>query len=78
MSVNAAPGTRVDNVTLTDVERGVVLERGPGNGGLEFSASASRALVPGINDDPSQSCVGIHERLRIGVAGCALPDAEAP
>jgi hypothetical protein len=31
------------------------------------------AVVPGINDDPSQSCIGVHERFRVGTAGCALP-----
>lgn len=178
VSVDAAPGTRVDNVTLVDVTNGVVLKRGSGNAGLEFSASAARAVVrgysgvafwatdaadwsfdhcaaqgagteaidfspndlrvqlpvtaanqdpclaypgpnsllrgaagvdgdvganiryryqdgtltreplwdrlsgafpcgavvPGINDDPAQSCIGLHERLRIGNADCPLPD----
>lgn len=182
VSVNAAPGTRVDNVTLANVTNGVVLQRGPGNAGLEFSARAARALVhgftgvafgasdtadwsfnhcaarspgteavsfspndarvlqpvsadgtdeclvylgrdsplrraagaegyvgadvvfryrdgaltdlplwepgtgafpcgavvAGINDDPAQSCRGVHERLRVGVAGCARPDPERP
>jgi hypothetical protein len=32
------------------------------------------AVVPGINDDPSQSCIGVHERFRVGSAECALPD----
>jgi hypothetical protein len=177
VSVNAAPGTRVDNVTLVDVTNGVVLNRGPGNGGLEFSASAARgvvrgyrgvafyamdaaewsfdhcaaqdpagegidfspndlrvqlpvtapnqdpclaylgpnsllrgaagadgdvganvlyryqdgtltpellwngltgafpcgAVVPGINDDPTQSCIGVHDRLRVGNPECPLP-----
>jgi hypothetical protein len=181
VSVDTAPGTRVDNMTLVDVKNGVVLTRGPGNGGLEFSASAARAvvrgysgvafwatdaadwsfdhcaaqapateavdfspndlrvqlpvtavnqdacvaylgpnsqlrgaagadgdvganvvyryqdgtltreplwdpltgafpcgaLVPGINDDPSQSCIGLHERLRVGNAECALPETKA-
>jgi hypothetical protein len=31
------------------------------------------AIVPGINDDPNQSCIGVHERLRVGAAGCPLP-----
>lgn len=31
------------------------------------------AVVPGINDDPSQSCSGVHERLRVGSDGCPLP-----
>jgi hypothetical protein len=182
VSVDAAPGTRVDNVTLSNVTSGVALMRSSVNAGLEFSASAARAVVrgysgvafaasdtadwsfdhcaalapaaeavdyspndarvllpvtdgaddaclvyldtqsllkdaagvegdvganvifryqdgvlmdtplwdpqtgafpcgavvPGINDDPSQSCSGIHERLRVGSAGCALPDAKAP
>jgi hypothetical protein len=177
VSVDAAPGTRVDNVTAVDVRDGVVLSRGDANAGLEFSASAARSLVrgysgvafsavgvrewsfehcaahagaadavsfapndnrvllpvaavdddacvaylgaqsvlrgaagvdgdvganviyrslngaltteplwdaqtgafpcgavvPGINDDPSQSCSGVHQRLRIGSASCALP-----
>ncbi len=34
------------------------------------------AIVPGINDDPSQSCSGVHERLRVGNADCALPDTK--
>lgn len=176
-SVDAGPGTRVDNVTAVDVTSGLVLKRSPGNIGLEFSASAARALVrgyagvaftaegaedwsfehcaaeeplsqavdfspndervrlpvttpsndacvaylgpnsplrgaagaegdvganvvlryvdgvltkeplwdpssgafpcgavvPGINDDPSQSCGGVHERFRVGSADCALP-----
>lgn len=176
-SVDAGPGTRVDNVTAVDVTSGLVLKRSPGNVGLEFSASAARALVrgyagvafaadgaadwsfehcaaeaplteavdfspkdervrlpvatpsndscvaylgptsplrgaagaegdvganvvlryvdgvlsgeplwdpssgafpcgavvPGINDDPSQSCSGVHERFRVGSADCALP-----
>jgi hypothetical protein len=36
------------------------------------------AVVPGINDDPSQSCSGVHERLRVGSPDCALPDTPAP
>ena len=175
-SVNAGPGTRVDNVTAVDVNDGLKLWRGAGNVGLEFSASAARslvrgyagvafgaadadwffehcaaeapaaaaldfspkdervrlpvtsaggdscvaylgpdsslrgaagiegdvganvvfryvdgvltreplwhpvtgafpcgAIVAGINDDPSQSCSGVHERLRVGSGGCALP-----
>lgn len=180
--VDAAPGTRVDNVTLSSVTSGVVLMRSAANAGREFSASAARtvvrgysgvafaasdtadwsfdhcaalrpaaeavdfspddarvllpvtagaddaclvyldaqsplkdaagvegdvganllfryddgvlsrtplwdpetgefpcgAIVPGLNDDPSQSCSGIHERLRVGSADCALPDAKAP
>ena len=180
VSVDAAPGTRVDNVTLLDVTNGVVLKQGPGNAGLPFAASAARAvvrgysgvafwatgaldwsfdhcaaqlpgteaiefspndsrvmlpvvalhddacvaylgqedalrgaagadgdvganviyryvdgtlthqplwdpltgafpcgaIVAGINDDPSQSCSGVHERLRVGSAECALPDTK--
>ena len=34
------------------------------------------AVVPGINDDPSQSCIGVHERFSVGTAECALPIAE--
>lgn len=177
VSVDAAPGTRVDNVTLVDVTSGVLLKRGAGNAGLEFSASAARvavrgytgvafgaadaaewsfehcaalapgteavdfspndervlqpvaadnedeclaylgplsllrgaagadgdvganviyryqdgtltreplwdrktgefpcgAVVPGINDDPEQSCIGVHERFRVGSEDCPLP-----
>ncbi|HXK18324.1 MAG TPA: right-handed parallel beta-helix repeat-containing protein, partial [Polyangiaceae bacterium] len=47
VSVDAAPGTRVDNMTLVDVTNGVTLTRGVGNAGLEFSASAARTLVRG-------------------------------
>jgi hypothetical protein len=182
VNVDAAPGTRVDNVTLIDVKDGVVLERGPGNGAMTFGASAARALVrgfsgvafladgpsewsfdhcaaeapaaeavafspndarvqvpvsapaaeaclvylgpesalrgaagvdgdvganvvhryvggtltgvplwdartgafpcgatvPGVNDDPAQSCIGVHERLRVGSDDCTLPTTEAP
>jgi hypothetical protein len=182
VSVDAAPGTRVDNVTLVDVNNGVVLKRGAGNAGLDFAASAARAvvrgytgvafwaadaaewsfehcaaqapateavdfspndsrvllpvaasnddgcvaylgpenalrgaagvdgdvganviyryvdgtltseplwdartgafpcgaIVPGINDDPSQSCSGVHERFRVGTPECALPNPKAP
>ena len=182
VSVDAGRGTRVDNVTLVDVKNGVTLKRGPGNAGLDFSASAARAfvrgysgvafwaagagewsfdhcaaaapateavefspndarvmlpvtplsddgcvaylgplsslraaagadgdvganviyryvdgtltheplwdpktgafpcgaIVPGINDDPSQSCSGVHERLRIGSPECALPNTKTP
>lgn len=180
--VDGAPGTRVDNVTLVDVANGVVLKRSVANRGLDFAASASRALVRGyngvafwadgatqwsfdhcaalgpateavdfsphddnvllpvtatsddaclaflgpesslrgaagadgdvganviyryedgtltskplwepksgefpcgatvrgVNDDPAQSCNGVHERLRIGAQGCDLPDAKTP
>jgi len=31
------------------------------------------ATVPGLNDDPTQSCVGVHQRLHVGSAGCPLP-----
>lgn len=182
VSVDAAPGTRVDNVSLVDVTNGVVLKQGAPNAALPFAASAARslvrgysgvafwasgaedwswdhcaaeapateavafspndarvilpvtagggdgcvayvgpqsalrgaagvdgdvganvvyryvdgtltteplwdpqsgafpcgAIVPGINDDPSQSCSGVHERLRIGTPDCALPDTKAP
>ncbi len=178
--VDAAPGTRVDNMTLVDVTSGVVLKRGGGNAGLEFSASAARvavrgysgvafaaseaaewsfehcaaqtpgteavdyspndervlqpvtaadddecvaylgrlsqlravagvdgdvganviyryqdgtlshqplwdpktgqfpcgAVVPGINDDPEQSCIGVHRRFQVGSENCRLPYPE--
>jgi hypothetical protein len=32
------------------------------------------AIVAGVNDDPSQSCRGVHERLHVGTADCALPE----
>jgi hypothetical protein len=31
------------------------------------------AIVPGINDVAGASCFDVHERLRVGVAGCAIP-----
>lgn len=49
VSVDAAPGTRVDNMTLVDVTSGVVFKRGAGNAGLDFSASAARVAVRGFN-----------------------------
>ncbi len=32
------------------------------------------AVIPGINDDPLTSCIGVHERLNVATAGCPLPD----
>ena len=32
-------------------------------------------VVEGVNDDPSTSCTGIHERLHVGTADCPLPPA---
>jgi hypothetical protein len=31
------------------------------------------ATVPGINDDPASSCIGVHTRLNINRNGCAFP-----
>lgn len=31
------------------------------------------AVVPGVNDDPSTSCIGVHQRLHVGSGGCAVP-----
>jgi hypothetical protein len=31
------------------------------------------ATVPGMNDDPTQSCVGVHQRLHVGSGGCPPP-----
>jgi hypothetical protein len=31
------------------------------------------AIVPGLNDDPTQSCIGVHQRLQVGVGGCPPP-----
>jgi hypothetical protein len=31
------------------------------------------AIVPGINDDPSQSCSGAQQRFHVGTPDCALP-----
>jgi hypothetical protein len=31
------------------------------------------AVVTGLNDDPAQSCVGVHQRLHVGSMGCAIP-----
>ena len=31
------------------------------------------AIVPGVNDVPGASCRDLHERVRIGVAGCPIP-----
>jgi len=36
------------------------------------------AIVPGLNDDPSQSCSGAHERFRVGTPECPLSYAPAP
>ena len=30
-------------------------------------------VVPGVNDDPATSCIGVHTRLNVGANGCALP-----
>jgi hypothetical protein len=30
-------------------------------------------IVPGVNDDPSTACTGVHQRLNVGTNGCALP-----
>jgi len=180
--VDAAPGTRIHNMTLFDVTNGVVLKRGPGNAGVTVAASAARsvvrgysgvafwandvqdwsfdrcsaqdpsakavdfspkdgrvqlpvtaldddaciaylgptsvlrgaagsdgnvgadvvhryrdgvltdqplwdpstgafpcgAVVPGVNDDASQSCIGVHLRFRVGTSECALPGTPPP
>lgn len=31
------------------------------------------AVVPDINDEPTSSCQGVHERLNVGTPGCPLP-----
>ena len=31
------------------------------------------AVIANVNDDPQTSCVGVHQRLHVGTAGCALP-----
>jgi hypothetical protein len=31
------------------------------------------AIVPGLNDDPTQSCIGVHQRLAVGAGGCPAP-----
>jgi hypothetical protein len=31
------------------------------------------AVIPGVNDDPATSCIGVHQRLHVGAAGCAWP-----
>jgi hypothetical protein len=31
------------------------------------------AVIAGINDNPSTSCIGVHERLNVGVNGCPIP-----
>ncbi len=31
------------------------------------------AVVAGVNDDPAQSCIGVHERLAVASPGCPLP-----
>ena len=31
------------------------------------------ATIPGINDDPTDSCVGLHARLSIGTGTCRIP-----
>jgi hypothetical protein len=36
-------------------------------------AFACGAVVPGINDDPATSCVGLSRRLHVGTADCSLP-----
>jgi hypothetical protein len=42
----------------------------------ETAAFPCGAVVPGVNDDPEQSCSGAHLRLGIGSARCPLPYAE--
>lgn len=39
----------------------------------ETGAFPCGATVEGVNDDPSNSCVGVHERLNIDTPGCPLP-----
>ncbi len=36
-------------------------------------AFACGAVVPGINDDPATSCIGVAQRLHVGTPDCALP-----
>jgi hypothetical protein len=31
------------------------------------------ATVAGLNDDPTQSCIGVHQRLHVGAGGCPVP-----
>jgi hypothetical protein len=31
------------------------------------------AVIPGVNDDPATSCIGVHQRLHVGTPDCALP-----
>lgn len=54
-------------------------------GGVSFSGATVKlwnqrtgqfpcgAKYPGLNDIPGKSCFDVHERLRVGVAGCAIP-----
>jgi hypothetical protein len=35
--------------------------------------AACGVVVPGVNDDPATSCIGVHTRLNVGTNGCALP-----
>ena len=32
-----------------------------------------RTVVPGVNDDPSRSCGGVHTRLHVNTSGCRFP-----
>ena len=32
-----------------------------------------RAVVAGVNDDPSRSCSGVHTRLHVNTAACRFP-----
>jgi hypothetical protein len=34
-------------------------------------------VAEGVNDDPTTSCAGIHERLSVGTADCPLPASVA-
>jgi hypothetical protein len=31
------------------------------------------AVIPGVNDDPTTSCIGVHQRLRVGTTDCPWP-----
>lgn len=43
----------------------------------ETGAFPCGAIVPGVNDEPSTSCAGLHTRLNVFTNGCPIPEGYA-
>jgi len=71
MATAGSTGGPLGAQIIYELDGGVLTDRKLWN--QRTGAFPCGAIVPSVNDIPGESCFDAHERVRVGVAGCAIP-----